>query len=717
MSVQNVTFSAWKATLPQEVQTLPDETLQQMFNSARGISNAGIELEHTSSPEGEDVDTQARSEAYNSAVEELKQIKQQSDEKQQSQLEKSAKTEAGEYAPTTLRSEERFLIERGLDASNKDKAFYKNRKARKEVKKLVKDAIIDAFDEKEIDYKKKDVRKWTKAYTESLETKDKVEHTRVFEKGSEKRQFRRATEEEDLRLKKHNKRFIKERNENLHGGETVKGGASLHQGAYEQISDTIGADLEANPNEIKNITDDAALKRKERPARKEIKKLGYDVQKDGLKGVVGALVPALGAGIGAAAFPTVAEAVAVATATVLDPDGNVLANSSQTATDKKVSFNIRGAGTAAAAAGILAAAMFGGSEDEHVLNGTQIDKVFEPSTEGKKFYETATFGKYNDSTKTILTAIDKIEGLTDAQKTNILKIASGEDSREFLSSKELVAAYMLAVDASHDPSVLEEVTPEEEQCPPCETDCDCESDIDTEPGIGTDEDIDTEPGVSTDNDIDTEPGVESDNDVVPTEDVDGSDEVVKPEYNSEITEEPIKEEVPIETALPHRSNELYGWNIAQEGYYLENGKPLTNKQIIEIIDVVYTQNEVRRKQDDGSTKYVIPKTWILKNEITLKDGTVVKLRSYDELLKIKGEKSGASEKVGFDKNKNGTPATEYRVVGTAYGFVIQKKEPDAEDWTTVHTQPPTANYKNKQEALDAANKKMEELKALDEAQE
>lgn len=709
MSVQNVTFSAWKATLPQEVQALPEATLQQMFNSARGDTNAGIEVEHVEVPEGEEVNTQARSEAYNSAVEELKQIKQQSDEKQQSQLEKSAKTEAGEYAPTTLRPEERFLIERGLDASNKDKAFYKNRKARKEVKKLVKDAIIDAFDEKEIDYKKKDVRKWTKAYTESLELKDKVEHTRVFEKGSEKRQFRRATEEEDLRLKKHNKRFIKERNENLHGGETVKGGASLHQGAYEQISDTIGADLEANPNEIKNITDDAALKRKERPARKEIKKLGYDVQKDGLKGVVGALVPALGAGIGAAAFPTVAEAVAVATATVLDPDGNVLANSSQTATDKDVSFNIRGAGTAAAAAGILAAAMFGGSEDEHVLNGTQIDKVFEPSTEGKKFYETATFGKYNDSTKTILTAIDKIEGLTDAQKTNILKIASGEDSREFLSSKELVAAYMLAVDASHDPSVLEEVTPED-PCPPCETDCDCESDIDTEPTIGTDTDIDTDVTPDTESDVD---GIDQIDQVDEIDEVD----IVKPEYNSEITEEPIKEEVPIETALPHRSNELYGWNIAQEGYYLDNGKPLTNKQIKEIIDVVYTQNEVRRKQDDGSTKYVIPKTWILKNEITLKDGTVVKLRSYDELLKIKGEKSDASEKVGFDKNKNGTPATEYRVVGTAYGFVIQKKEPGAEDWTTVHTQPPTANYKSKQEALDAANKKMEELKAQNEAQE
>lgn len=710
MSVQNVTFSAWKATLPQEVQALPEATLQQMFNSARGISSAGIELEHTSSPEGEEVDTQARSEAYNSAVEELKQIKQQSDEKQQSQLEKSAKTEAGEYAPTTLRSEERFLIERGLDASNKDKAFYKNRKARKEVKKLVKDAIIDAFDEKEIDYKKKDVRKWTKAYTESLETKDKVEHTRVFEKGSEKRQFRRATEEEDLRLKKHNKRFIKERNENLHGGETVKGGASLHQGAYEQISDTIGADLEANPNEVKNITDDAALKRKERPARKEIKKLGYNVQKDGLKGAVGALVPALGAGIGAAAFPTVAEAVAVATATVLDPDGNVLANSSQTATDKDVSFNIRGAGTAAAAAGILAAAMFGGSEDEHVLNGTQIDKVFEPSTEGKKFYETATFGKYNDSTKTILTAIDKIEGLTDEQKTNILKIASGEDSREFLSSKELVAAYMLAVDASHDPSVLEEVTPEEEQCPPCETDCDCESDIDTEPTIGTDTDIDTDVTPDTESDVD---------EIDQIDQVDEIDEVdiVKPEYQSEITEQPIKEEFPIETALPHRSNELYGWNIAQEGYYLENGKPLTNKQIIEIIDVVYTQNEVRRKQDDGSTKYVIPKTWILKNEITLKDGTVVKLKEYEELLKIKGEKSDASDKVGFDKNKNGTPATEYRVVGTAYGFVIQKKEPGAENWTTVHTQPPTKDYKSQQEALEAANEKMEELKALDEAQE
>lgn len=711
MSVQNVTFSAWKATLPQEVQALPEATLQQMFNSARGDTNAGIEVEHVEVPEGEEGNTQARSEAYNSAVEELKQIKQQSDEKQQSQLEKSAKTEAGEYAPTTLRSEERFLIERGLDASNKDKAFYKNRKARKEVKKLVKDAIIDAFDEKEIDYKKKDVRKWTKAYTESLETKDKVEHTRVFEKGSEKRQFRRATEEEDLRLKKHNKRFIKERNENLHGGETVKGGASLHQGAYEQISDTIGADLEANPNEIKNITDDAALKRKERPARKEIKKLGYDVQKDGLKGAVGALVPALGAGIGAAAFPTVAEAVAVATATVLDPDGNVLANSSQTATDKKVSFNIRGAGTAAAAAGILAAAMFGGSEDEHVLNGTQIDKVFEPSTEGKKFYETATFGKYNDSTKTILTAIDKIEGLTDEQKTNILKIASGEDSREFLSSKELVAAYMLAVDASHDPSVLEEVTPED-PCPPCDEneDVDTDTDIDTEPTIGTDTDIDTDVTLDTESDVD---GIDQ------IDQVDEIDEVniVKPEYQSEITEEPIKEEVPIETALPHRSNELYGWNIAQEGYYLENGKPLTNKQIIEIIDVVYTQNEVRRKQDDGSTKYVIPKTWILKNEIKLKDGTVVMLKEYEELLKIKGEKSGASEKVGFDKNKNGTPATEYRVVGTAYGFVIQKKEPGADDWTTVHTQPPTKDYKSQQEALEAANKKMEELKAQDEAQQ
>ncbi len=710
MSVQNVTFNAWKATLPQEAQALPDETLQQMFNSARGDTNAGIEVEHVEVPEGEEGNTQARSEAYNSAVEELKQIKQQSDEKQQSQLEKSAKTEAGEYAPTTLRSEERFLIERGLDASNKDKAFYKNRKARKEVKKLVEDAIIDAFDEKEIDYKKKDVRKWTKAYTESLETKDKVEHTRVFEKGSEKRQFRRATEEEDLRLKKHNKRFIKERNQNLHGGETVKGGASLHQGAYEQISDTIGADLEANPNEVKNVTDDAALKRKERPARKEIKKLGYDVQKDGLKGAVGALVPALGAGIGAAAFPTVAEAVAVATATVLDPDGNVLANSSQTATDKDVSFNIRGAGTAAAAAGILAAAMFGGSEDEHVLNGTQIDKVFTPSVEGKKFYETATFGKYTDSTKTILTAIDKIEGLTDEQKTNILKIASGEDSREFLSSKELVAAYMLAVDASHDPSVLEEVTPEEEQCPPCETDCDCESDIDTEPTIGTDTDIDTDVTPDTETDVD---GIDQIDQVDEIDEVD----IVKPEYQSEITEEPIKEEVPIETALPHRSNELYGWNIAQEGYYLENGKPLTNKQIKEIIDVVYTQNEVRRKQDDGSTKYVIPKTWILKNEITLKDGTVVKLKEYEELLKIKGEKSDASEKVGFDKNRNGTPATEYRVVGTAYGFVIQKKEPGADDWTTVHTQPPTGNYKSQQEALEAANKKMEELKAQDGAQQ
>ena len=203
---------------------------------------------------------------------------------------------------------------------------------------------------------------------------------------------------------------------------------------------------------------------KYRPVEKELKRLGYDVKDDTWKNIAKALIPGAGAFASAAAFTTTAHATAKALAVVQNPaTGEILASATSFAEASKTIVNWAGAGAAGAAASVLTAALFGGTEDEHVLNGTQIDKVFQPSVDGKKYYQTSTFGKYTEQTKIVLEAIDKLD-LTDEQKTEILRQAAGIDSRQFLSSKELICAYMAAEEISKakKPEEKPPVTPPQE---------------------------------------------------------------------------------------------------------------------------------------------------------------------------------------------------------------------------------------------------------------
>ena len=518
MSVDKVqSFGAWVAALSSEQKT--DRTISELrsqYNNelSKGLvgqkqeQGVGTTVERSASSEGDAETSDARAKANQGDIAAITQMKEQAltpeqkavQEAHNSQVERSQKKKAGEYAPVELTVEERAIVEEAVKKSGKDKPLYDNKKAQKEltthfynqftssnVYKEQKSTIAQKYNQSyqeakdrgddegvariyqsyqsELSDLNRAYRNAANAYSKSLIRKDRIEHTRVFDTEADKKAFEKANKEliekEGLRLKVHHGKYVGEQNVNLHHSEAVKEeGISLHQAAYEKAADTIGSDKIGDPNEVQNLADEAALGTKYKPVEKELKRLGYDVKDDTWKNIAKALIPGAGAFASSAAFTQTVTATANALAVIKNPvTGEILKDAASTATATKTLVNWAGAGAAGAAAAVISAALFGETEDEHVLNGTQIDKVFQPSVDGKKYYQTSTFGKYTNQTKIVLEAIDKLPNLTDEEKTAVLREAAGVDSREFLSSKELIAAYMAAEALS---KVPKEEPPKEE---------------------------------------------------------------------------------------------------------------------------------------------------------------------------------------------------------------------------------------------------------------
>lgn len=509
MSVQVLTYAEWFKKQENTEGLTNSQLLQRYQEYKKGLEGAtlqqGLTGDQTADKDkgvvvqpgakGTSEDQTRRAAANQGQVDEVAAMKAAA---QQAQVERSQQKEQGKYAPVIFDEETRAVVDKAVKDSGKDKPLYQNTKAqnilREQFEKQLKssDDFLKAYQAGVAEYTKKyeaattdeekraiynefnrfksdyedGIKSMAKIYVKSLVKSDRIEHTRVFESESDKKKFeaehKADIQKEGLRLRVHNKKYIGEQNVNLHHGEVVQGGGSLHQAAFETAYDTVGSDRIADPNEVSNLTDEAALLKNEAAVRKELKRLGFDVKDDTWKNIAKALIPAAGAALGAMAFPQVVTAVATATAQVVNPvTGTVLASAEKSASAGGTFFNWKGGGTAAVAAGVLSAALFGGTEDEHVLHGTPIDKVFTPSVDGKKYYETSTFGKYTDKTKMVLAAIDALN-LSDERKTEILREAAGVDSRQFLSGKELVGAYMMAADeakkAEETKPVTEKVT-------------------------------------------------------------------------------------------------------------------------------------------------------------------------------------------------------------------------------------------------------------------
>ncbi len=505
MSVQVLTYAEWfkkqettegltNSQLLQRYQEykkgLEGATLQQGLTGGQTVDNdKGVVVQPgtVGTPE----DQTKRATANQGQVDEVAAMKAAA---QQAQVERSQQKEQGHYAPVIFDEETRAVVNQAVKDSGKDKPLYQNTKAqnilREQFEKQLKgsDDFLKAYQAGVAEYTKKyeaattdeekraiynefnrfksdyedGIKLMAKTYVKSLVKSDRIERTRVFESESDKKKFeaehKAEIKEDGLRLRVHNQKYIGEQNVNLHHGKVVQEGGSLHQAAFETAYDTVGSDRVADPNEVLNLTDEAALLKNEAAVRKELKRLGFDVKDDTWKNVAKVLINAAGAALGAIAFPQVVSAVATATAQVVNPvTGAVLASAEESASAGGTFFNWKGGGTAAVAAGVLSAALFGGTEDEHVLNGTQIDKVFTPSVDGKKYYETSTFGKYNDNTKMVLAEIDALD-LPDERKTEILREAAGVDSRQFLSGQELIGAYMMAADEAKKVEKTEPVT-------------------------------------------------------------------------------------------------------------------------------------------------------------------------------------------------------------------------------------------------------------------
>lgn len=672
------------------VATQNNSALQQGLNGGAIVDpNKGVVLE--SGTEGDAGAQDRRADAHASQVAEVTAMKQLSltpeqqqavQDAHQAQLERSGNKKAGEYAPVALTEQERQLVltaMREVDDDNidNDNPFYKNKKAKKALVNTITvqfkhapayaqqvaninqkyqadyDAAIARGDNEEarrlLDCRNSDLaaldkqyEKAAKVYVDSLARKDRVEHTRVFDSKEDKKAYEESHNDTDgLRLEVHNKKYKENRSGHL------RTDVSLHQAAFETISDTIGSDGIGDPNEVHNLTGEAGLGTSYGATRSEIKRIGYDVKDDTWKNIAKALIPGVGAFTSAAAFRTTATATADAFAVAVvnhEVTGEILASATAeaTATATKTLVNWAAAGAAGATASVLTAALFGGTKDEDVLDGTQIDKVFEnQTTTGEKYYKNATFGKYTEQAKVVLAAIDSLEKLTDEEKIGILKAAAGIDSQQILSPKELICAYMAA-------EQLNKAKANE-----------------------------------------SEP-------VTPVADP-------QPEFKSDITEHPKTKEVPTETKLRHIPNLLYGDIMAREGYLRTDGKTLTEKQIKEIWRDIYNRNNF-----NAANGWKVPKEWILGNQLTLSDGTVVNLKPHEDLLKIKGKPSQNDPRLGFTRQTRNVNV-DIRVLPTEYGFIVQKKEVGSDKWTTVKTSG-DIYYASRELAQAEADKIIQQLK-------
>ena len=473
---------------------------------------------------------------------------------------------------------------------------------------------------------------------------DKVEHTRVFDSAEEKREGRKALgdEADGLRLKIHNKKFIGDDNVNLHAA--VEAGQSSHEAAYE-MSKEISGDRTYDPNEAENFAAKSSeMQSHDAAARKELRRLGYDVKDDTLKNIGKGLAVGVLSQVGTAALPATINAFAEAFVQN-SVTGEMLAYDSDSASTKYV--NWKGMGIGAAVGTAVAAAMFGKTEDEDVLHGVGVQEIFMDAPNGERAYENMSFGSKNDTlrVKTLMRAIDELD-LTDEQKTQFLIEAAGEDGQRILSKKELAIAYVKAYESKLPDPPVEVEEPEPPQ---------------------------------------------------------------KPEFKSEVVgatkETPV--EVPTEYGLRHVSG-LYADTIVRKGYVLEDGTPINNESYIkEIRDGIQKRNRVNELGK-------VPSKWMLQSEITLADGTKVKLRSEDELLKISPEISAASN-IGLRNNMDEKVMTK-TVIRTenGYKYEISRKDPDAEEFEVISTS--EEFFTSAAAAQEAADTELAELEQQAEAE-
>lgn len=567
------------------------------------------------------------------------------------------------YKPDELTDFEREQIESVIGEDGKP--FYRNRKARKELREAFEDNIKAAYQESqaykdaianaETDKERKAIEKLYKQMAErgarirvrDLATGDRVEHTRVSDSAEEEREIRKALGDEAkyLRFRTHVKKFMGPDNVNFHAA--VEAGQSSHEAAYE-MSKEISGDRTYEPNEAENFAaKSSAVQSHDAAARKELRRLGYDVKDDTLKNIGKGLAVGVLSQVGTAALPATINAFAEAFVQN-SVTGEMLAYDSDSASTKYV--NWKGMGIGAAVGTAVAAAMFGKTQDEDVLHGVGVQEIFMDAPNGERAYENMSFGSKNDTlrVKTLMRAIDELD-LTDEQKTQFLIEAAGEDGQRILSKKELAIAYVKAY---------------ESKLP--------------------------------------DPPVEVEEPVVP-------EPPQKPEFKSEVVgatkETPV--EVPTEYGLRHVSG-LYADTIVRKGYVLEDGTPINNESYIkEIRDGIQKRNRVNELGK-------VPSKWMLQSEITLADGTKVKLRSEDELLKISPEISAASN-IGLRNNMDEKVMTK-TVIRTenGYKYEISRKDPDAEEFEVISTS--EEFFTSAAAAQEAADTELAELEQQAEAE-
>lgn len=386
-----------------------------------------------------------------------------------------------EYARSLFKPDELTDFERQqLDAlkGDYDKPFYRSRKARKELRESIEDktketyknsqAYKDAIAGAETDKERKAIEKLyekmaergAKIRAKDIAIGDRIEHTRVFDSQEEKSEARRqlGAEADDLRLKVHKGKILADENVNLHTA-VEQDGVSSHEAAYN-IAKDISGDRTFEPNEAMNFAAKSSdTKSHDAAARKELRRLGFDVKDDTMKNLGKALAVGVLSQAGTAALPVAVSAFAEAIVQN-SVTGEVLAYDS--ASKDATIFNWKGMGIGAAVGTALAGALFGKTQDEDVLHGVGVQEVFADAANGKRTYENMSFGSKDDTlrVKTLLRAIDEMK-LSDEQKTQFLIEAAGENGQRLLSKKELAIAYVKAFE-NQLPDAIEEPEPPEE---------------------------------------------------------------------------------------------------------------------------------------------------------------------------------------------------------------------------------------------------------------
>ena len=179
------------------------------------------------------------------------------------------------------------------------------------------------------------------------------------------------------------------------------------------------------------------------------------------------------------------------------------------------------------------------------------------------------------------------------------------------------------------------------------------------------------------------------------------------EYTSEIFEHTKEIQVAEKFYLRHLSG-LYATTIATKGYTLEDGQALSRTQIAELASTINSwDNNVVTK--NGKT--VVTDSWSLKLTHTLNDGTVVVLKPEADLLKITPDISAPNANISAGKRT--AQNVTYKTVVTPDGasFKIYEVKSDGSQGDMVAQS--STKYATRQQAIDAADAKIRDLKAAD----